>query len=233
MTSDRLAPEGGFVAAACRRRPLRVAITTTSPLGPTVPTHRAHRVAVLEVAALLREQGHDVIQRDPRWSTMSAGWNVTARYLRGVHDDVAAMAHPDRVEAPTRHLARTGGLLSDQRIARVRAATDRIARRMDPVFDDVDVLITPGTARGPMAVGAFQRRGAIARLDAAGRCSPFVAVFNATGQPAASTPWGFDDDGLPRSVQLVGRPNDEATLLALSSEIEAARPWADRQPPHP
>ena len=61
--------------------------------------------------------------------------------------------------------------------------------------------------------------------------SPFQAIFNATGQPAAVVPWGLDRTGLPTSVQLVGRPSDEATLLALSTQIEAAHPWADRRPP--
>jgi amidase len=36
---------------------------------------------------------------------------------------------------------------------------------------------------------------------------------------------------LPRAVQLVGRPNDEATLIALAAQIEAARPWAQNRPP--
>jgi amidase len=43
-------------------------------------------------------------------------------------------------------------------------------------------------------------------------------------------PAGFDDDGLPLAVQLVGRPHDEATLLSLAAQIEEARPWADRRP---
>jgi amidase len=59
---------------------------------------------------------------------------------------------------------------------------------------------------------------------------PFTAIFNATGQPAASVPWTLDGEGLPVSVQLVGRPSDEATLLSLSTQIEAARPWANRRP---
>jgi amidase len=44
-------------------------------------------------------------------------------------------------------------------------------------------------------------------------------------------PAGFTEDGLPLSVQLVGRPNDEATLLSLAAQLEAERPWADRRPP--
>lgn len=232
VTTTLPAPEGGFVAAA-RRDPhrLRVAITTKNPLGPTVPMGKAQQAAVLQAAALLRELGHDVVERRPHWSTLSGGWNVSARYLRGVHDDVSVMAHPERLEIHTRRLARVGGRISDRRIAKLRASAQNIARRMNAIFDEVDVLITPGTAIGPMRVGAYERRGTLARLNAAGRYSPFVAIFNATGQPAASVPWDVDDDGMPLSVQLVGRPADEATLLALSAQIETARPWADRHPP--
>jgi amidase len=51
-----------------------------------------------------------------------------------------------------------------------------------------------------------------------------------TGQPAASVPAGFTDNGLPLAVQLIGRPHDETTLLSLSAQLEAERPWADRRP---
>jgi amidase len=60
---------------------------------------------------------------------------------------------------------------------------------------------------------------------------PFQAMFNGTGQPAAVVPWDVDADGLPTSIQIVGRPFDEATLLSLAAQIEKARPWADRRPP--
>ena len=45
-----------------------------------------------------------------------------------------------------------------------------------------------------------------------------------------TVPAGLGSDGLPLSVQLVGRPNAEATLYALAAQLEAARPWADRRP---
>jgi amidase len=60
---------------------------------------------------------------------------------------------------------------------------------------------------------------------------PFNGVWNVTGQPAASVPAGFRSDGLPRGVQIVGRPNDEPTLLSLAAQIEAERPWAEDRPP--
>jgi amidase len=60
---------------------------------------------------------------------------------------------------------------------------------------------------------------------------PFNGVWNVTGQPAASVPAGFGADGLPRAVQVVGRPNDESTVLSLSAQIEAERQWATHRPP--
>ena len=44
-------------------------------------------------------------------------------------------------------------------------------------------------------------------------------------------PAGFDPDGLPLSVQLVGRPHADRTLFSLAHELEVARPWADARPP--
>ena len=59
---------------------------------------------------------------------------------------------------------------------------------------------------------------------------PYTGIWNLTGQPACSVPAGFAADGLPRAVQLMGRPNDEATLLSLAAQIEAERPWAQQRP---
>jgi amidase len=60
---------------------------------------------------------------------------------------------------------------------------------------------------------------------------PFRALFNVTGQPAAVVPWDMDGKGVPTSIQLVGKPSDEATLLSLAAQIEQARPWTQRRPP--
>jgi amidase len=83
---------------------------------------------------------------------------------------------------------------------------------------------------GPSRIGAYQRRGAVSTLALVAARVPFQAVFNATGQPAAVVPWDLDANGVPTSIQLVGRPFDEATLLSLSAQIEKVRPWAQRRP---
>jgi len=231
VTTTSPAPEGGFVAAAARTpAQLRIAVSTNSPLGNLGRVGAAQRAAVTEVAALLRELGHHVVERAPDYATLRSGWHVTARYLRGIHDDVATMAHPERLERRSRSMARAGGHISDERIAAVRAAETTLAARVNTIFDDVDVVITPGTAVGPPRVGSLTRRGAFLTLSATMGRSPFQAIFNATGQPAAVVPWDIDATGLPTSIQLVGRASDEATLLALGTQIESAHPWTHRRP---
>ena len=121
--------------------------------------------------------------------------------------------------------------MSDKRISSIRGAESIAAERIQSIYDDVDVVVTPGTALGPSRIGAYQRRGAISTLALVAARVPFQAMFNVTGQPAAVVPWDLDGKGVPTSIQLVGRPFDEATLLSLAAQIEQARPWAQRRPP--
>jgi amidase len=61
--------------------------------------------------------------------------------------------------------------------------------------------------------------------------TPFTAMSNLTGSPAISVPLDHDvASGLPVAVQLIGQPEGEGALLALSAQLEAARPWAARHP---
>jgi amidase len=113
----------------------------------------------------------------------------------------------------------------------VRAGEAALAARIQSIFDDVDVVITPGNAAGPSRIGAYQRRGALSSLLLVSARVPYFEIWNLTGQPAATVPWALDRAGVPLSVQLVGRPHDEATVLTLGAQIEAARPWAHRRPP--
>jgi amidase len=171
-----------------------------------------------------------VVEREIDYGT-AASRNLLARYLRGVHDDAADLPYPRRLERRSREFARMGGAIPAVAVRRARAAEAAVAARINEVFDHADVALTPGPTGAPFRVGEFQRSSAPATLLAVGRRVPLYGPFNVTGQPAASVPAGFDAGGLPVSVQLVGRPRDEATLLSLAGQIEQARPWADRRPP--
>ncbi len=225
-------PDGGFVAAAARNPGrLRIALSTKAPPPLIVRGGKHQRTAVDQAGALLRDLGHDVIARDPDYPPSAISGHYLPRYFRGICDDARTLPHPERLEARTRAMARIGGLIPQRRIAALRAREAPLIARIQSIFDDVDVVVTPGNATGPPRVGAYQRRGAVSSLLLVSARVPFFEMWNLTGQPAAVVPWGLDGDGLPLAVQLVGRPSDEATLLALSAQIEAVRPWAHRRPP--
>ena len=181
-----------------------------------------------ETADLLRSLGHEVVERDPDYGMV--GNNLVARYLRGIHDDVATVDRPDRLERRTRGMSRLGGLITDSLLARERAREDGNLERIGTLFADHDVLLTPVLTTPPIEVGRYEGRGAIRTLLGSAGFVAYAPPWNATGQPAAAVPAGVGSGGLPIGVQLVGRPDDEATLLSLSAQIEAERPWADRLP---
>ena len=172
-----------------------------------------------------------------RWSSAIPDYDAAAmargmaRYFRGILDDAAATEHPERLARRTKAMARIGRLIPGSVLARSLAETARAHR-------------APRAACGTTSTCCSRRRWPRCRsrsapTRAAVRCGPSTApgascphlgIWNMTGQPAASVPAGFTPEGVPLAVHLVARSGDEATLMSLSAQIEAERPWADRRP---
>ena len=57
-----------------------------------------------------------------------------------------------------------------------------------------------------------------------------TSVFNVSGHPALTQCMGFDANGMPMSLQVVGKYFDEATMLRVAAAYESATPWRDRRP---
>jgi aspartyl-tRNA(Asn)/glutamyl-tRNA(Gln) amidotransferase subunit A len=94
---------------------------------------------------------------------------------------------------------------------------------MAPVYAKYDVLLTPA-APGPAP-----------RLDAwrtirFWQHASLTTPFNVTGGPALAQCMGFTTEGLPLSLQIVGRPFDEATVLRAAHAYEKATAWRKRRP---
>jgi amidase len=226
------APAGGFVAVTARDpERLRVAVSFKAPPGAIFRLGAEERRAVEETATLLRELGHEVIERDPDYGRDL--WPAAyVRVLRGIGDDVrTAMPHRERLEARTRRVAALGNAFPAGLVRWARNAEAAQAARLQALHDDVDVLLTPAAVDGPYQAGAFGRLGTPGYLARGAERIAYYPAWNVTGQPAASVPAGFDDDGLPVGVQLIAARGADATLLALSAQIERARPWDDRRPP--
>jgi amidase len=221
-------PERSFAEAAARGPgALRIA-TSTRPavLGRADSTMKR---AVAEMAQLLRSLGHSVDEEDPAYGQAQNA--ITVRFLRGMADEARTMPHPDRLQRRTRGFARMGRAFPDGALAWARRQEEPDRERINRVFENHDVLLTPMTAMPPVRAGQWEGLSAPRTLLGMTAVYPYAVVWNMTGQPAASVPAGTAKDGRPIAVQLVGRPSDEATLLSLAAQIQAERRWAERRPP--
>ena len=214
-------------AAASPPGRLRIAVSKR-PLLPGIVDKQVKRV-LQETADLLRSLGHDVEPAEPSFGTI--GNACTVRFLRGISDDAATLPRPERLQRRTRHIVRLGSLIPDSVLAKVLAREGADTARLGRLFEDHDVVLTPIASRPPVEATRWEGRGGLRTVIDMSGVYPYCIPWNHTGQPAASVPGGFSDDGLPIGMQLVGRPNDEGTLLSLAAQMEAERPWADPVPP--
>ncbi|MDI3341861.1 MAG: amidase [Sphaerobacter sp.] len=105
-------------------------------------------------------------------------------------------------------------------LALVQAQQTRAAirRRLDAIFEQVDLVSTPTLPYGAPRLGDPSRN------------TTFTAPFNALGWPAITVPVGLTAERLPLGLQLAGRPWDEVTVLRAAAVVEADGPWPGGTP---
>lgn len=110
-----------------------------------------------------------------------------------------------------RGMLRYGRGAGSERVAQALATLESIAQQAQAVFTDVDVLVAPTTPTGPPEVGTEPTHAA-----------DLVAWVNVAGLCAVTIPLGAPPvDGIRRGVQLIGRPGEDAQLLALAEAVDA------------
>jgi amidase len=105
-----------------------------------------------------------------------------------------------------------------------------IARRIVSSFQDIDVLLLPTYMHSPLKIGEWADLSPEETLAKVIRWIYPCPPFNASGQPAIALPVRFDENGLPLSVQLVGKPATESMLIGLAAQLEIDRPWSGDRP---
>ena len=189
----------------------------------------ANRQAVLDTAKLLSEMGHELVEAAPpsfdgvflaQAAIIFAG-NFAARE--------ADLPDPATFDPWNRMLLEMGRAVSAVDYVRGMGDLQQRSREVVAFFDDYDLLLTPTVGKPPPLVGALKDFD-LSKIQEVFMLTPFTSMWNTTGQPASSVPFGFDELGLPVGVQLVGRPWDEATVIRVSAQLEAARPWAHLRP---
>jgi amidase len=216
------APAETFAESASREpKHLRIALSFATPFGVSSEVDDEHRTAIEALAERLAGLGHEVSEQDPDYGMV--GPALVPRGMAGV--DAWLQSHlEDRSSLEPRTLthARIGRILGGIPLRLSRAAEPALRRRAGRIFDRFDVVLTPTTAKPPPQIGALAGRGYWATSSKASATCPFAFAWNVVGWPAISIPAGLTSAGLPIGAQLLGRENDEATLLALAASVELA-----------
>ena len=205
---------------------LRIAFTARHPQ-PDAAVADAWRDAVLATAHRLEALGHDVVEAEPPPFDAAATAIIPAS-ARAADPDLPPL---DTLDFPNRTLVQLATLMTAKDLAAAEAALQLATRRYVAFFGDYDVLLTPTLASGPPRIGESimgdeDWDGMLELL----RIVAFTPTANMTGQPAIALPTGLDVSGLPVSIQLVGRPADEATILRVAAQLEATTPPLPRPP---
>ena len=201
---------------------LRIAVSTRNPI-QGFRVHPTWADTAPTIGATLREAGHTVRQANPPYG-QHLGPSSLARWMAGTELDARQLADRTRVARRTSAHAAAGRVVLRAGFPK-DSGRERWRRRAEAFFADHDVLVTPALAQSPLRSVAWSERGWLTNLLANVRYAPFAAPWNVAGWPAMTVPTGVGPDGLPRAVQLVGRPGSEATLLGLAAQLEQHRPW--------
>lgn len=220
---------------------LRIAFTTEPWNGGS--SDPIVRDAVHQAAALCRDLGAVVEEARPElglsWEAfLRANAIIWSAHIAAWIDSLsAATGRPidsDHLEHTSLACYRFGAALSASDLIGALAACNIVSRSVARFFEQYDLLLTPVLPAPPPPLGLFDANDPA--LDAPGWTgklfdgSPFTPVFNVTGQPAMSVPWGRTANDLPLGVQFAAPMNGEAMLIRLAAAIEEARPWATPAP---
>jgi amidase len=183
-----------------------------------------------EASTLLAELGHEVVDvpcpsyRD-LYDSFVVLWSSNAASIPLQAGQV------EQIRPLTRMLRERGAQFSAADFVAAVGKLQAAARQHLRATWEYDAVLTPTLAQLPAPVGGLRDDAQPTHDFAAqGAFTPFTAFYNMTGQPAVSVPLHRTPEGLPVGVQLVGRSADEATLIRLSAQLEAARPWRNAHP---
>ncbi|MHB8894373.1 MAG: amidase [Candidatus Geothermincolia bacterium] len=218
---------------------LRIGYTFKSPTPANV--HEDCIKAVASAAKLCESLGHDVEEITINLDAGAVTQAFMGVYLAGAAWTISALSRlsgkapeADRFEPLTWAMNLAGSQLSAPDYLLAVTALQGMSRAVISLFSPYDAILTPTITEPPYPLGSFDGPpdNPMMGLIRAADFVPFTAIANFTGLPAMSVPLYWNEAGLPIGTMFMGRYADEATLFRLAAQLEAARPWEGRKPPH-
>ena len=206
---------------------LKIAFTSTNP--NEIHPHPDVVAAMEDAAGLLESLGHHVEEKTPPWVDSSLAPSFIQLISSG--SAILDFLPHDQMEPLNRFLVENAATVTSVQHMQALTAAHQYARRVVQFWNDYDLLLTPTLGAPPLEIGAiFIDEDPFSQLFRSGMFIPYTPAANVTGQPAASLPLFWNDVGLPIGVQLIGAPAREDLLFRISSQVETARPWAEKRP---
>jgi amidase len=235
-------PASGSFLSESRLAPgkLRIALMLHAPSGS--PIDAACSAAAEASARLCQSLGHHVEVASPTLDAAALAKGFlsviaasVAQALRDRGTERGTPVLPEELETVTAIYAEQGRKADAVAITDANTAFQVAARAMSLFMNDFDVVLTPCLARPPAKLGVLglSPKDLAAYAREVNTYSPFTAIANMTGQPSMSVPLTWTAEGLPIGTLFTGRYGEEAMLLRLAAQLEAAQPWAARRPPTP
>ena len=207
---------------------LRIARTLTTAVEDAV-VHPDCVAAYEDASALLESLGHEIIDIELPFGPDAVPSFVTLWYAMATLAPVGPDQEGELLPL-TRYLRGKGLELKATDLMMAQAYLQAITRPAVAMLNNYDAVLTPTLALPPVPVGYFDEVEPAENFERQKRFTPWTALYNVSGQPAVNVPLHWTEAGLPIGVMLAGRMGDEGTLISLSAQLEAARPWKDRHP---
>lgn len=215
-------PESSFLDATRQQpSPLRIAFSTSIP--PIGAAATVCQQTVLETVRRLEGMGHIVEAGCPDFTAL------IEPFKKVWQAGITATGVPKEALSPmNRWIAEQSGSAGEylQAVSQMQI----VARQIVGFFEAFDVLVLPTYMHSTIRIGEWDDLSPEETLEKIISWIAPCPPFNASGLPAIALPTGFDANGLPIGVQLVGRPAAEATLITLATQLEAANPWSQKRP---
>ncbi|GAB3043326.1 amidase [Virgibacillus ainsalahensis] len=245
--------DGNYVGALQTpfQKPLKIAYTTTSPVGTSVSEDA--KEAVRKTVKWLEKEGHmveekendvDGVQLMQNYYLMNSGEisSVVKQLEQGIGRAITA----DDVEIETWLLNEAGKSVSAADYSASLTSWDMAAAQMAKLHQTYDFYITPATAHTAPRIGELTFSGEeqdelrlkMNEIDKKHQqdlvydmflpsltYTPFTQLANLTGQPAMSVPVHLSVEGLPLGVQVMAGKGEENRLLQLAYQLEQSDLW--------
>ena len=209
-----------------RQAPGALRAVWSSDLGFGSCAEEVARISRQAAQTFASEGGFEWVDRKVEMKDPSVAWN-----LLGAPATMARLKDywPDQADALGPRFA-AGIKLAEEKLD-VHEMAKAVERRWEndqilaELFEEVDLIVTPTTS-----TTAFGADGPMPSEIDGKTIKPIHAItftypFNMSGHPAVSIPCGFDSDGMPVGLQLVGRRHADHILLALAAAYEREHPW--------